>query len=371
MKSFKYSHKSPEGKVVKRLTRRNRRRLRNTLEGYDQTSWHACVVTQAVAPTTATGHTHTADVFITAEFDDARDLRFIVDFMATLGNAKCPPESARIGVRGELVILPCGRRLRQLVRIPVDLIANKYQEHRCHPFVAAYLRALDAVSVYHIEYLTGPREKVVAEFAHVLQRMHAEVHTAEMRRLTNNFERNARKCYRSTMDMVHAAVSRHAKLLSIRMDLSYRSANPFLEMAHFTGEEAQAHLATFLDHVRHKTGLAIIGYCWAIEYAPTAGRHFHIWLLLNGHHHQDAAAIGHQLGAVWSAEMTDGQGRYYLCNLDKKRYAHLAVGMLHRASIDWVGVHHIARYITKVDHFLQYQPGGGIRTFGRSCVKRR
>ena len=81
MKAFEYSHRSPKGKVIKRLTRRNRRLLRNTTEGYDQTSWHACVVTQEVVP--ATAENNAADVFVTDEFDDSRVLGAIVAFMAS------------------------------------------------------------------------------------------------------------------------------------------------------------------------------------------------------------------------------------------------------------------------------------------------
>ena len=240
-------NKLPKDKKVKRLTTRQRVLLRNTTEGHDQMSWNASVLTQGLVPPTA--ETYISDVFVTEEFDDSRLLGSVVAFMSSLAGAECPPVGVCIGDRGMLVLSPCGKKLQQLVRIPIDIILNKFHQHLCHPFVAAYLRALDAVSVFHIECCTGPRENVVAEFAQALQRLHAEVHTKEMRRLVHNFERGSRKCYRSTMDMVHGVISRHAKVLSIRLDLSYRSANPYLELAHFSDEEAQAHLAAFVHHM--------------------------------------------------------------------------------------------------------------------------
>lgn len=354
----------PRVQPLPRLTHHKRRTLRTMGVPKDQTRLHACVVSQYVPD-------QSAEIFVTEDMDDSRILGAVVQFMRDMAQVESAPEGASISERGRVGLLPWGRRLHNLVRTPIDTVVEKYHLHGCHPYVGAYLRALDMVVLHRIESLVGSNEEVAAEYAKALQSLHAEVHAEPMRRLIQKFLRTSRKCYRGTVDMVHKAVLRHAKLLSVRMDLSYRSANPMLRLAHLSHAQAKIHLAAFLRHVRRKTGLKVVAYCWAMEFAPTAGCHFHLWFLFNGHHHQDAAAIGHQLGIAWSTGLTEGQGRYYLCNQDKKRYAHLAVGMLHRASIDWEGVHYIAAYLTKPDFYLQYQPKEGGRTFGRSCIKSR
>ena len=361
MNSSEEPSKLPTRQPVQRMTQRAWRMTRQARDVTDQTAWHAFVVSQDEPG-------QRPNVFVPVEFIDSGMLGLVISFMERVGSAELPLEGAKLNKRGRLVLLPLGRALCDLLHIPPGMLLDKFHEHACHPLVGAYLRALETAETERLEFMLGEPEEIVSAFAHVLQRMHAELQSKALRTQIQNFKRTSKKCYASLMEMIKLITSKHAKVLSVRQDLSYRSAHPDSGRKHPSRQEAKVHLAKFLVHLRRKTGLRILGYCWAMEYAPSTGCLFHFWLFLNGHHHQNDIAIGCQLDQAWRT-ITDGEGRGYLCNRDKKRYAHLAVGMLHRGSIDWDGMHHTVKYFTKPDYFLQYCPKKGERTFGRSCQK--
>jgi hypothetical protein len=327
---------------------------------FHQTAFHVFSVTQQELGQLPT-------VVVPEEWTDSLMLGAVIRFMQKIAKEPLPPQGAYLGRQGQLRLLPLGKDLRQLLKVPPDLLLDKFHQHYCHPLVGAYLRALETIQTFRIESLSGEPAEVVAAFALVLQRLHSEVQAKDLRHRIQNFRRNARKCHAGLIKMIRMITSKHSKVLSLRQDLSYLAAHPDSGRKHPSSREAKAHLAKFLVHLRRKTGLKVIGYCWSMEYAPTTGCHFHFWLFLNGHHHQDALRIGHQLGEAWRM-ITDGEGRDYLCNRDQKRYAHLAVGMLHRESLDWVGIEHTAAYITHPDYYLQYHPKDGGRTFGRAIM---
>lgn len=351
-------------KRFKRLTQGQLRLLRDVREpnASGNANWHTFVVAQDVPG-------QQPQLFVPCEFNDSLTLGRVVDFMTKLADEPLPLEGVCIGGDGKLSWTPLGRKLRSLLRAPHELLLDRFHEHWCHPYVAAYLGALDKVKVHLLETLRGTNEEVVAEFALILKCLRAELSSKKMRHLVQKFKRNSMQCYDAAMAMVRAVTSQHSKVLSLRLDLSFRSADPVFGLEHISNRQAKEYLAKFLHHLRRKAGLKLLAYCWAMEYAPTTGCHFHMWILLNGHHHQDANGIGDSLGAVWSSSMTAGEGRHFVCNKNLKRYAHLGVGMLHRDRIDWKGLHKVAFYMTKVDFYLHYDPRGGGRTFGRTCVK--
>lgn len=229
-----------------------------------------------------------------------------------------------------------------------------FPEHNVHPYVDVYKKVI---------------RSELKDMEDFIEKLRLAVRSETVARSVSNFYRNSKKCYQGLLHEVCAILDAYSRVLSIRMDLAYRTLNPEHFPVVLDPVLGKQHLNEFMRHVQHGTGLRVLGYAWTMECGLHAGIHHHVWILLDGHRHQNLYAIGSMLKRHWEEVITDHAGRANICDPSVKAYKHLAIGMLQRGLVDERGLQLIAQYLTKPDFFLHYHPKNGGKTFGRSCFK--
>nr|WP_315232895.1 inovirus-type Gp2 protein [uncultured Albidiferax sp.] len=206
-------------------------------------------------------------------------------------------------------------------------------------------------------------------FVHTLR---TQLCTDQQRQAAARCKRNARYNNGSTLEYLEAWLSKHSKLLVLKIDLSYgeaanhsingRPGKPYTAMT----EEIQHHRRIFFKYLCNRFKGEKIGYAWKLEYGLFKGFHCHVIILLNGDKHRDDVNLVKQLGQCWNTIITEGKGLHYNFNADKDDYAYPAVGLLHACDLNkWTGLTHIARYLTKPDGYLKLELPDNRRTFGK------
>lgn len=150
----------------------------------------------------------------------------------------------------------------------------------------------------------------------------------------------------------------HSRHLVIRLDLGYTKDHPDVmsRPGTISEDQAKADFDRFIRLVRSK--YAMTGFARRLEYGLYSGVHFHALILLDGHKHRCDLPISREMCELWRGPVTEGQGRYYNCNL--ARYHFPATGLVgHRdTSRRYNLLEHLGRYITKAEFWVEGQGGG-------------
>ncbi|WP_392563555.1 inovirus-type Gp2 protein [Orbus wheelerorum] len=175
---------------------------------------------------------------------------------------------------------------------------------------------------------------------------------------------------KSIKDFIDELFSKHAKLLPVRIDLSYKMNQTIAKEFNHTGDLDYLHNSNLaphayltrediifnwnklLDKLRWNTRAflaELVGYAWKIEYGNEKGMHYHIMLFFNGNRAQKDFYYADTLGQLW-LEITQGQGLYFNCSIDKVyRYGnHNGLKVTHRND-DRTNIYQTAKYLAKID----------------------
>jgi hypothetical protein len=189
--------------------------------------------------------------------------------------------------------------------------------------------------------------------------LRAGARTPEFKTVLERYRRSCDKNTRSMRRYIDAIFrysgSRH---LVIRLDLGYAMEESWAtgRQTSVTLKQAKKDLVKFQRYLRDH--LPTTGFAAKLEYGLLRGYHFHALIFLNGHLMQKDVLIAQTLGEHWRSVICEGQGRYWNCNAE--HYEDRGIGMvdytdgLKRAAL----VNKVATYLTKVDFWLRFQPGG-------------
>ncbi|QWL80762.1 inovirus-type Gp2 protein [Aeromonas hydrophila] len=188
--------------------------------------------------------------------------------------------------------------------------------------------------------------------------MHAQV---------KNFQRGPAKNYNGLVRYTNILTARYARLLVIRIDLS------FLELYRegVSLEEFFEYREKLLGDRRYRPFLKdIVGHAWSLEYAKKTGYHYHMLFFYDGSKHREDITIGMGIGEQWK-KITGGKGRYYLCNHKKGSYRFCGIGVVdYHDRIACENLNKAIAYLTKpqlfakVTGFLEAR----VRSFGRGVL---
>ncbi len=188
------------------------------------------------------------------------------------------------------------------------------------------------------------------------------------KREMKNYERAIKKNEAGLNDFVDALFEKYSRLLVLRLDVGY--SLPYLQAQRGTmsSERVKNDLASFLRAVKRgwlKDSLC--GYIWKLEFGPTKQYHYHMMIFLDGSKHQEDIVLGEGLGEVWKNKITGGDGSYFNCNRDKKKYERCGVGMISWDDGQAVSnVKYAGSYLVKLDLLVKPNLPGNERTFGKS-----
>ena len=189
-------------------------------------------------------------------------------------------------------------------------------------------------------------------------------------RAQDNFRRSAQDNFAGLVRGVDWIAQRHAEATVLRFDLHFRKLGT--RQAQLNAGPDVTALGEFLsDRERfHRSfdrrfGDKLLGYAWVLEYGRERGFHVHYLLILKYGSQDDHVALVDQLGEKW-AELTSGQGGFYSCNANARRYRFRSVGHVRFDDANAVkGLHLLATYMTLASLFVKLDVRPSMKTFGK------
>lgn len=160
---------------------------------------------------------------------------------------------------------------------------------------------------------------------------------------------------------VAETLKHYARTMVVRIDFSYHKS----ESKRITIDQVYEHLDRLLKlKEQHETFSNLVGYAWAIEHGDRLGFHIHAVFLFDGSKECRDITKGFKIAGLWANEITEGLGKFNLCNTKKADYDELGIGVIERtdSAACLNAIKHIP-YITKDTQYLRIKPRGR-RTFG-------
>ena len=321
-------------------------------------------------------HEPTGAKLVTQEYRVGRQLKRIACLVKQIseGDEKL---FEMVRVRNRVVIRPrgLGVALCSVIERGLDEVNEYFPCSVFHPYTGLLL---DGVQKFpELEHMK-PRLRFVPDnlasavftvLEKLVQELRSEARTSKFRARLDASRRRVQKNSASARRRFNRALSRHSKVLAIRLDLV--SGQEIADVRGITGsvgiEQARAEFAKFQRFTRETYPLIAMFGC--LEYGLLTGIHFHVAILLNGHLKQRDIWIARQLGEHWKSVITEGRGRYYNCNA--VRFPERAVGMIRRS--DYAKrrafVKHVIGYLTKPDFWVRFT--GAKKTFFGSLSEPR
>lgn len=263
-----------------------------------------------------------------------------------------------------------GRQLHLATLIDTREISQKLRSHTLSPFFGIFSEAcietgIESKTRYNNSTKPWSQEEA-SELEKLAEKIKEKAKTEEFKTKLNNHRRASNKNTKETQKYIRKLFIHHARLLAIRIDLSYNRTINFRNDNSKALEQVKSNRKELLKYLRKKYNHELIGYIWKLEYGIERGYHYHVMIFLDGSRRQQDVTIAKVIGEHWSHNITSGDGIYYNCNADKGKYGEsLGIGIVnhtdHRKISNLVTA---ATYLTKVDYYASLKNERG-RNFGK------
>jgi hypothetical protein len=187
------------------------------------------------------------------------------------------------------------------------------------------------------------------------------------------------KNYESMMNYIDNLFLRYARLLVLRLDLSYRKNvdNPYMTenefyAAYWQAKHDKEHL--FNNMRTNQLFDHMVGNIWRLEYGTDKGFHYHCIFFFDGSQVREDIPLANRIGQYWSNNITQGRGLYHNCNLHKDDYNRCGIGMMNWNDFELIdNLKSATRYLVKPDDYLNtFTNNIDIgRTFGRGTIQEK
>lgn len=268
-----------------------------------------------------------------------------------------------------------GGRFLDVIRNPMlERVQLNFPECRLNPFVKVVLDATELFNAgkYVRELTISAHLGKVKSIADMLNKLVGEIRSRmkckSFNKAWKNYKRGAAETRRVLTEMVNGAFKKYAKILVVRLDLSYKkiSYRP-LDQQNINHSDVGRNLRSLLTDLKGKLFKdRLITYAWKLEYGPLRGYHYHVFFFFDGSRCRQDIDIANQIGEHWTLAITKGSGSYFNCNAIKDKYPLPGIGMIdHR---DWWRIDNLKNkaleYLVKVDYYIRPIAGKRIRTLG-------
>ncbi|WP_292952818.1 MULTISPECIES: inovirus-type Gp2 protein [unclassified Neptuniibacter] len=265
------------------------------------------------------------------------------------------------------------------------------------PYITAYLQWMDDIdqSVNSFDTLRSIHGQTVSYQAleqriyKCFEKLSEKLSNPQFQKLILKSQKTSDKNYKSMLSYIDKLFDRKARLLVVRVDLSYKQAIADVRRREQLGmdehvsefEQVKADLERLLRHRRHnKIFHGLLGYIWKLEYGVTRGYHYHMVFFFDGAKHCHDVLIGKRIGDYWNKNITQGRGAYFNVNGSKCRYQNDIRGSVNYSDTEAKqGLMYLTKYFSKPDYFMRlelpkkYKSGSKqlYRTLGKGQVQMR
>lgn len=231
-----------------------------------------------------------------------------------------------------------------------------------HPALQLFLEQFRNHKVCMCQVMRDQPETIALfdDFVTQLRKVAKEI---DLKRKIKNWESKYKKNYKRLIFVEKTVFERFSRVAVIRLDLEYDKSRPSFKTANdfmlrrgceaesrfqgylnglsidtpspFDGmvsfEEVQRDRDRLIANMKGKSTLFehLITYAWRIECTPLAGYHLHFVLFFDGAHVRQHKHLAQQIGDYWSAEITEGRGRFFNVNRSwKSDHPRCGVGLI-------------------------------------------
>lgn len=208
---------------------------------------------------------------------------------------------------------------------------------------------------WYLERPASEARKLMAFLNDCVDRIRQEVRSKSFLTKLNSYQRSSNKNYRELTEYVDALFERHARLLVLRVDLSYSKEN-----SKTTQDQAKRDRKRLFENARsNKLFDDMVGYIWKLEHGPEKGFHYHMMFFFDGSKVREDITLAKRIGEYWTGVITKGRGLYYNCNAVKLAYKSCGIGMIEHADAELrSGLWNAVVYLTKTDLYMKLQTEG-------------
>lgn len=310
-------------------------------------------------------------IIITDDNDSRMKLKQLNNSLKTISKGIHPPFTImpnRISYKQQA----CAIQLLSIIHL-LSMMPKEYLQMRVfNPRVALFQKLLNKVDLLGRFYngkITNFDPVTTAEMLNKLVKDYrSAVSESACKQQCRKYKRASVKNLKGVLNYIRYLQSRYARLLVLRVDLSWASDYK----SEITAEAARKYRQRlFLNMKKNPLFRHVLGTVWKLEYGPQRKFHYHILFFLNGKHAQQDANIARAFGEYWKKTITEGKGIYYNCNAHKDRYTECGLGKLERGNTSMEkGLLKAVNYLTKIDACARLMLPGNARTFGRGEIKK-
>lgn len=196
--------------------------------------------------------------------------------------------------------------------------------------------------------------------------------SAKVRKRLYNRKDSRLKTKENMIELVHALLHVHSKILVVRIDLGIMRDPESLMNNHIPPDQWQSEqdsqfiidaLERLNKNARMNRMKHALGYIHRIEYGPQKGFHVHAYYFFDGQDHWADITWGQYIAKQWQ-HVTNNQGSVFICNMKKEDYRYCALGMLDYSDVKMLkNLEQSFDYLCKNDQYFQFMTQKRIRGF--------
>lgn len=283
-----------------------------------------------------------------------------------VGKAKLPKIlDGGLNRKGLYVLSPFGEKLYSLSVQTMSLRVIR-EFYRLHPKLEVFYSFVDSnklIALIDEAKMTGDTKRL----DELLSDFHKLLKSSKQLNDERNFFKGPEKNTKLLNSYVSSLFKLNAKLLVVRVDLSYLSK--FSKAV--TPEEIMKHRKALVSKNKNNPLTKNwLGYAWRLEYARNTGLHLHFVVFIDGSKYKSDVMAASKIGQRW-IEITGGRGRFYNCNLNVGKYRYVGIGLVDHSDTEKRG--HMMKalsYLTKAEKLAKLKIDKA-KTFGRGKVIKR
>ena len=275
--------------------------------------------------------------------------------------------SIRFNKLGLDLFIACKQYRSKICGVVDGEVRPLYEGRNLHPYLAVGLPVI-AEYEQQIQYAAeGDHERLHQLMSEMVDTIRMRCREGNVKAEVANFSRNAKAKLARALRYVLSLFEQRSRLLILRVDLYVRAGSRGWSYS----DEADAAFEKFAcDLARSKIVPDVVGWMSAREDGIERGRHYHVWVAVDGHEHHAGASLTKMLGEYWAHECV-GSGEvasYFNCFALAKQYQHLGIGMVRCDDADkLLGLYYAIRYLFK-DEVMLVPNSGRPRNFRRGLV---
>ncbi|MFL1511685.1 inovirus-type Gp2 protein [Acinetobacter baumannii] len=196
--------------------------------------------------------------------------------------------------------------------------------------------------------------------------------SAKVRKRLHSRKNSRLKTKENMIELVHALLHVHSKILVVRVDLGIMRTPESLINHHISTDQWQSEqdsqfiidaLKRLNENARMNRMKHALGYIHRIEYGPQKGFHVHAYYFFDGQDHWADITWGQYIAKQWQ-HVTNNQGSVFICNMKKEDYRYCALGMLDYSDVKMLkNLEQSFDYLCKNDQYFQFMTQKRIRGF--------